>query len=342
MNGYQRIKCALKGQRPDRVPIMLHNFLLAIKEAGVTHAQYRSDPEVIARTMIQAVETYGYDGVVVDIDTVTLAGAVGVPVDYPENQPARSHAGCLNTIKDAAALEPVDISTSKYVQVWLESVRLLKKYFDGEIYIRGNCDQAPFSLACSMRTPQALMMDLMDDDSENDVLTLLAYCTDLSCQFIKLMAGAGADMASNGDSPAGPDMISPAMYQKYAFPFEKQVKECARDTGVAYALHICGNTNPILSRMAGLEADAIELDYKTDIQLIHDTFSKHTCFIGNIDPTAILTFGTPELVQQTTRNLLEHYQDSPRFILNAGCAIPAETPPKNLRAMIRTAREFNS
>jgi uroporphyrinogen-III decarboxylase len=28
----------------------------------------------------------------------------------------------------------------------------------------------------------------------------------------------------------------------------------------------------------------------------------------------------------------------PGFILNAGCAIPAETPPANLRAMIAASR----
>ena len=39
----------------------------------------------------------------------------------------------------------------KYIQVWLESVRLLKEYFKDEIYIRGNCDQAPFALATMVR-----------------------------------------------------------------------------------------------------------------------------------------------------------------------------------------------
>ena len=30
-----------------------------------------------------------YDGITVDIDTVTLAGACGVPVDFPNDEPAR-------------------------------------------------------------------------------------------------------------------------------------------------------------------------------------------------------------------------------------------------------------
>jgi len=33
------------------------------------------------------------------------------------------------------------------------------------------------------------------------------------------------------------------------------------------------------------------------------------------------------------------FKDTPRFILNAGCAIPSTTPPENIRALIQTARE---
>jgi uroporphyrinogen-III decarboxylase len=40
-----------------------------------------------------------------------------------------------------------------------------------------------------------------------------------------------------------------------------------------------------------------------------------------------------------TRELAAVFAVPPRFILNAGCAIPATTPPENLRAMIRAARE---
>jgi len=61
-------------------------------------------------------------------------------------------------------------------------------------------------------------------------------------------------------------------------------------------------------------------------------------FVGNLDPT-LLAMGTPAAVEKETRALLAAFAGEPRFILNAGCAIPATTPPENLRAMIRAARE---
>jgi uroporphyrinogen-III decarboxylase len=47
MNGYQRIISALKGEQPDAIPVMLHNFMMAAKEAGYTQTEYRSDPRKI-------------------------------------------------------------------------------------------------------------------------------------------------------------------------------------------------------------------------------------------------------------------------------------------------------
>jgi uroporphyrinogen decarboxylase len=62
-------------------------------------------------------------------------------------------------------------------------------------------------------------------------------------------------------------------------------------------------------------------------------------FTGNLDPTGVLAMGSSREVEAKTRELLSVFADVPRFILNAGCAIPSSTPPANIRAMIRTARE---
>ena len=151
MTGYERIQAALSGKRADKTPIMLHNFMMAAREAGYTMEQYRNDPKIIADTFIRAVEKYQYDGITVDIDTVTLAGACGVPVDFPNDEPARSHEGLLDSLMDVEQLKPLRIQTYKYVDIWCEAVHLLKQHFQQEIFIRGNCDQAPFSLATMLR-----------------------------------------------------------------------------------------------------------------------------------------------------------------------------------------------
>ena len=339
MNGYERINAALKGEKPDRVPVMLHNFMLAAREYNITMEQYRNDPELIAECFIASVEKYEYDGVLIDIDTVTLAGAVGVPVDFPMDDPARSHDGNLANLEDAINLKPVKVENYRYIQNCLEAVRLLKDYYKDEIFVRGNCDQAPFSLASMMRGAQTWMLDLMMGTDEQ-INYLLEYCLDAGIQFIKLMAQTGCHMVSNGDSPAGPEMISSEMYVKYALPFEKRLADVAHNEGVKYALHICGNTDVILEHMLKTGADAIDLDYKTDSRKIYDAFHESTTLIGTIDPSGVLALGTPDDVRKKSLELLNIYRNSNRIILNAGCAIPPTTPSENIKTMIETARNF--
>jgi len=339
MNGFERIHAALKGQKADKTPIMLHNFMMAAKEAGITMHQFRENPRTMAETFIRSVEKYEFDGILVDLDTVTLAGAVGVPVDFPIEEPARSAKGILTDLSEIRKLGKVKVQDYKYIEVWLEAVHLIKNHFKNEIFVRGNCDQAPFSLASMMRGSQEWMLDLVIGEPEL-VEELLTYATDISCQFIRLMAQTGCDMLSNGDSPAGPEMISPEMYRYFALPSEKLVVEEAHRCKLPYTLHICGNTDTILEDMLQSGSDAFELDYKTDSQKALEIIGNKACFIGNIDPSGVLALGTPELVERKTNELLMIFANNNRFILNAGCAIPSLTPEVNLRTMIKTARTF--
>ncbi len=339
MNGKQRIDAALKGEWPDKRPVLLHNFLMAAREYGVSMKAYREDPEVIAKVHIHAIEKYDLDGALIDVDTATLAGAVGVPVDFPENDPARVHEPAISSLEMVRDLEPVDISKDTRIQIWLESCRLIKGYYGDEKYIRGNCDQAPFSLASMMRTPSEWMMDLMM--GENLVFKLLDFCTDATCQFINLMVQTGVDMVSNGDSPAGPEMISPDMFEMYALPYEKRVVEQAHKSGTPYLLHICGNTDIILDKMVESGADVLELDYKTNIQLVHDICKKEkVTFSGNIDPSGVVAFGSTGLVEEKTKEILDSFKNNPRLIMNAGCAIPAETPAENIKKLVEITRNY--
>jgi len=333
MNPRDRITSALEGKKSDKVPVMLHNFMMAAREFGLTMKTFREDPVAMAEAMVRSVEKYEFDGILVDMDTVTLAGALGVTVDFPDNEPARCHLGLLKDLKDWRRLPEVNIEDYQYVMNWLEAVRLVKRYVGDDIYVRGNCDQAPFSLAGMVRGSADWMTDLYTAE-EDDKLGLLEYCTEATSQFIRMMAETGCDMVSNGDSPAGPDLIPPELYRQYAFPYEKRIVEVAHEAGLPYTLHICGNTELILEEMIATGADALELDYKTDIHRIADVFRDRVTLIGNIDPSGVLALGKPDDVRRKTRELIKIMGKSNRFILNAGCAMPPHTPEQNLRALM--------
>jgi uroporphyrinogen decarboxylase len=338
MTGKERVQAALEGRWTDRRPVMLHNFLMAAREEGISMKEFGKDPHAAASAFIHAAEKYNTDGLLIDVSTATLAGSLGVAVDYPEDEPARTHGGLISSLDEVQDLGPVNISKDAGIQHWLEITRIVKDYFGEEKYIRGNCDQAPFSLASMVRGSQDLMTDLLMDPEK--VHRLLEYTTEAGIQFIRLMSETGAHMVSNGDSVAGPEMIQPEFYREFALPYEKKLVDEAHRLGLTYALHICGDTEVILEDMVGSGADALELDYLTDIRKIYEQCHASTLFIGNLDPSGVLNFGSPGLVKQRTLELLDIYKGSPRLMINAGCAIPPDTPSENIRAMIETTHSY--
>ena len=168
-------------------------------------------------------------------------------------------------------------------------------------------------------------------------MLLLDHAFETGAAFLRLMAAAGAHMLSNGDSTGGASLISPRLHRRFAHPYEKRMAEVAHELGLPWALHVCGNANPILADLVATGADALDLDYKTDARKAHDALAGRTVFIGNLDPSNVVARASASEVEKAARDLISIFSDSPRFILNAGCAIPADTPPENIHAMVRAA-----
>lgn len=338
MNGKERIQAALAGRMPDKTPIMLHNFLMGIRENGYTVRQYRDDPKIVADVFCRTVERYDVDGVLIEMDTALLADCAGAKVDYPEDEPARVLGTQMASIYDVSKLKPVDFSKTRAMVV-LEAAQRIVERIGGTFYVRGNCDQAAFSLAGLLRGTADFLMDLLTEDEE-PIRELLEYAHQVSADFMTMMAQTGVDMVSNGDSPAGPDLISPAMYRMWAFDYEKRLAGHAHALGLPHMLHICGNTTAILKDMVETGTDAVELDYRTDINAIREATFGKCGFCGDIDPSGVLCRGTEKDVAEATMRLLIAQKDNPRFILNAGCALPSITPQANVRAFVHTGRAF--
>jgi MtaA/CmuA family methyltransferase len=190
-----------------------------------------------------------------------------------------------------------------------------------------------------IRGTENWMMDFYMTE-ENLVFELLDYCTEASAQFIKLMVQTGCDMVSNGDSPAGPEMIPADLYQKFAKPYAKKMVDIAHDAGVDYVLHICGNTDIIIDHMIETGADGLELDHKTNIEIAFNLMKDKCTLFGNVDPSGVLALGAPDLVRKKTLELLDIFSKTNRFVLNSGCALPSTTPAENIEMFINTAREY--
>lgn len=339
MNSLERVRAVLAGKIPDRVPVCLHNFLLACHEAGVRLEDYRVNPQAMARAHLQAVEKYGHDCILIDTDTTMLAEAMGARSECAPNEPGRIVEPAIRSLSEVDRLKVVNPETDGRIPALLEGVRLIARQVGGEVAIRGNADQAAFSLACLVRGIEDFLMELASDPDHPAIRQLLDVCYQSHLSVHRALAKAGAHLTSMGDSLAGPDVTSPQMFNRFARPYEEMlVKDLAKD-GIFTVIHICGDTSLILNALSEYDFCGFELDYKTDAVKAKTAVGRHHVLFGNIDPSGVLARGTEEEVRRKTREIVSLWKPGGQFILNAGCAIPAITPPENVFALMETARQ---
>src|SRR5271157_5461246 len=108
MNGRERVQAVLAGKVPDRVPVCLHNSHMAAAQAGICMAQYRKDPQAIAKAHLLALEMHGQDSLYLTIDTALLAEAMGAKSEHCDNEPARVVAPAIQSLDEVDRLKVAD------------------------------------------------------------------------------------------------------------------------------------------------------------------------------------------------------------------------------------------
>lgn len=341
MSGYEKIQRVLCGKAIKEIPIMLHNFMAAAREAGYSMKEYRESPQVIAKTHVLAARKYGLDGILLDIDTCIEAGAIGVPIDFPENEPARVIGAASENMDDLIdMMEPEKILANDRVKILLEGIYLIKKEVKDELFLRGNCDQMAFSLAMLARGMEDFMVELLDEDCEEKIFQLMDRAYTVHLRLHQLVNEAGADMTSFGDSSCGPDLISRDMYIKYALPYHTRLQKDLSNLGIVGLCHICGNMDSIIEDVANIGFAAVEVDYKTNMENAVRALKGKSVMFGPIDPSGMFYFGTPKKIEQETRRVLDIFQGQ-GIVIGAGCALPAGTPEENIKTFVNTVKQYS-
>lgn len=336
MNPVERVRRAIAGETPDRVPVIPLIIHHTMKLSGVRYDRYAQDPQLLVDTQVRAWQTYGYDGFHVTSDNWILPSALGCPVQFYPDQPPTVARRILAESKDLALLTRPQTGTEGRMGFKVQATRLAAEAVGDRCYLKTCFDQGPFSLATAVRGIEQVMLDCYDDPQF--VLDLLEICTGAVIKFARACGQAGCRALTFGDSTAG--LLSPRLFEQFAFPFEKRVISALADLDMPVFLHICGDTGHIFDLMVATGAPALEVDYQHDIAYYKEKTGGRVCLQGNVEPSGVLLRGTADAVREACRRAIEQGKPGSRFILSSGCEVPRDTPPQNVRAMVESAREF--
>jgi uroporphyrinogen decarboxylase len=339
MNSIERVQAAIDLRQPDRVPVDLHNFQPAAYVSGMPMDQVLKDGELLAQSMLDAWHEYGHDMILLENGTACNAQACGVEVIYRGDAAPAAHTPVLKRLEDVDTLVVPDPYTTFPMSEILKAARILVKEIGDKVWICARADQGPMDLASQIYSMNDLMMDMGEGEKDEYIFKLLDYCREVGTRYALALMETGAHSTSIGEPVAGPDVISPRMYRKYAWRFEKQMVDDLKKRGIILHNHICGNTIPIVKDFIDTGAQVLEVDHKTDPQKIKDAARGRACLLGNID-TAILAMGTPQEVEEACESLIEIWKPDSGFILGPGCAMGSTTPADNIHALVESAKKY--
>ncbi|MDO9229911.1 MAG: uroporphyrinogen decarboxylase family protein [Syntrophales bacterium] len=268
------------------------------------------------------------DAIFTIMDLTVEAEYLGCRLKFPEDEPP---AVVEPALSDEEKID--DLFEGKAVggrmPLFAEVVQGLKASLDMPVcaYVIG-----PFTLAGQVMD---LALAMKATRKKPEMLHhLLSRCSDLIIHYARLLTNAGADLVCILEPSAM--MISASKFQEFSSHYCKKI--ISNNASAMSVLHICGDTNHLISEMETTGAEGLSLDSHVDIQAAYDRLAGETVLIGNVNPVDEITFGTPESVREKSEQLIRAMEGK-NFILSTGCDVPQNAPLENIKAMISVKRK---
>jgi uroporphyrinogen-III decarboxylase len=358
MNSAERIAAAVALQEPDRVPVspfIIYHFATV---TGTPMHDFIWDVNAFHRACLQAFKYY--DGL---LDTMNLAPmrfgfACNVPIlfsalYYDWRFPEDTVPQMVESVQDgpeiygeiqkrgfAAIRTHRRISRREVIKTM--SLHLFK-HLRWMKYWKKHCDVVPWQEMISY-LPAELLLFRRGNEGFIDLIERPEKLVDVNerqnekiiestLRLARLLYAKTICVPSLKFSSS---MVSPAIFEKLAWPWLKQQVMAYAAEGYLVILHLDGEWGPLLEFFTELPKGSavVELDI-TDMVYAKKVLGGKLCIKGNIDPT-LLAFGSPEEVERECRRLIEACAPGGGFILSSGCEAPPNSRPGNIRAMLHS------
>jgi MtaA/CmuA family methyltransferase len=309
-------------------------MFLPADRAGISYRRYATDGSSLAQAQLKVREAFEIDAITACSDAFRISADLGGDMEYPDNGVPYLRSPLITREEDLRRLSrPDPLRPESRMADRTRAVAEMHRSAGSECLVLGWVDM-PFAEACSACGLSTFLMLLKDDRFLAH--RILEFLTEIVVDFSVAQIEAGAPMIGAGDAAAS--LLSPPMYREFALPYEQRVFETVHARGGLGKLHICGNTTHLLSDMIASGADLYNVDHGVDFGIAAGAYgAAKVCFKGNLDPVEILQ-ATPAACERKALECIRAAKGR-RYMLSAGCEIPAAVPDEVLAAFCGAARK---
>ncbi len=309
------------------------------KKAGSFLALAKT-PELATEVTLQPLERFALDAAIIFSDILTVPDAMGLGLYFAEGEgpkferPVRLEA-------DIARLAVPDMAKLKYV---FDAISLTRRELKGRVPLIG-FSGSPFTLACYMiegggsddfRLIKSMMYgrpELLHRILEVNAQSVIAY--------LNAQIEAGAQAVQIFDTWGG--ALSDAAFKEFSLAYSTRVLAGLKrehEGRVVPRILFTKGGGQWLESMAGSGADALGIDWTTNLGEARRRVGERVALQGNMDPMAL--FAPPEAIAREARRVLESFGGGAGHVFNLGHGVTQITTPESVHALDEAVHEASS
>ncbi len=342
-----RLLRALAREPVDRTPVWI------MRQAGRYLPEYRAtraragsflalatNPELACEVTLQPLARFPLDAAILFSDILMIPKAMGVGLSFAEGEGPRIERP-IQSAADVDRLPALDPSAD--LRFVLDAVRLVRRELGGRVPLIGFAG-SPWTVATYMveggSSKEFSRIKGMLYGDPATLHRLLARLARATTDYLNAQIVAGAQAVMIFDTWGG--VLSGPAYLEFSLAYMEQIiADLIREHDgrrVPVILFTKGG-GAWLERMAVTGADALGIDWMTELSGARRVVEDRVALQGNLDPGVL--FGTPALIRAEIARVLDSYGHGPGHVFNLGHGVQPGVNPDHVAAMIAAVAELS-
>jgi uroporphyrinogen decarboxylase len=298
-----------------------------------------TSPDYATEVTLQPLERFPLDAAILFSDILTVPDAMGLGLYFADGEgPKFQHP-----LRDEAAIKALTVAPMDKLQYVFDAVASIRKALDGRVPLIG-FSGSPFTLACYMiegggsddfRNVKAMLYSRPE---------LLHHILDVNARtvtdYLNAQIDAGAQAVQIFDTWGG--ALTHAAYKEFSLAYMQKVvaglKREADGRRVPVIVFTKGG-GQWLEDIATIGADAIGLDWTTDIADARRRVGDDVALQGNLDPNVL--FASPEGIEKEVSRILSSYGQGSGHVFNLGHGISQFVNPDHAAALVEAVHRLS-
>lgn len=338
---------ALLRQPTARTPIWMMRqagrYLPEYRELRAQAGDFMSlckNPELACEVTLQPLRRFSLDAAILFSDILTIPDAMGLGLYFETGEgPKFKHP-----VRDLKAIEQLGVpDPEQELGYVMDAVRTIRRELKGEVPLIG-FSGSPWTLATYMveggSTKNFSQVKKLMFAEPQAMHLLLDKLADSVILYLNAQIAAGAQAVMVFDTWGG--VLSPRDYREFSLRYmEKIVKGLTRQAEgrqVPVTL-FTKNGGAWLAEMAATGADALGVDWTTDMGDARAAVADKVALQGNMDPSML--YASPNRIEEEVGRILASYGTGNGHVFNLGHGIHPEVNPEHAAAFINAVHKLS-